>query len=335
MLVPMLEQAGHEVVGLDTDLYRQCTFGEEARQIPTIEKDIRDVEVGELRGFDAVLHLAGLSNDPLGDLNPSLTDQINHVASVQLARNAKQAGVPLFVFSSSCSTYGAAGDDFIDESGELRPVTPYGVSKVRVEQYVSALADEEFSPVFLRNATAYGMSPRIRFDLVVNNLVAWAFTTGKVLLKSDGTPWRPLVHVEDISRAFLSVLEAPRSAVHNEKFNVGITSENYQIREVAEVVEETVPGSRAEFAPGASPDARCYRVNFDRICRVVPGFRPQWDIRKGAKQLYEAYKRIGLKLDDFEGVTYKRVDHIKMLVDRALVDENLRWIGDEVRGHDA
>ncbi|HEX5949811.1 MAG TPA: SDR family oxidoreductase, partial [Actinomycetota bacterium] len=220
ILVPMLLAEGHEVVGLDSDLYQRCTFGDPPADVTAIRKDVRDVEPSDLEGYDAVVHLAGLSNDPLGDLNPTLTYDINHEGSVRLAILAKQAAVPRFVFSSSCSNYGAAGDEILTEESPFRPVTPYGVSKVRVEQDVSQLADERFSPTFLRNATAYGVSPRLRFDLVLNNLVAWAFTTGVVALKSDGTPWRPIVHVEDIAQAFIAVLHAPRERVHNQAFNV-------------------------------------------------------------------------------------------------------------------
>ncbi|MRR36346.1 SDR family oxidoreductase, partial [bacterium] len=215
VLVPMLLEKGHEVVGLDSDLFAQSTFGEGIVDVPWIRKDIRDAEAGDLRGIDAVMHLAALSNDPLGDLNPDLTYEINHRASVRLAALAKQAGIGRFIFSSSCSNYGAGGEDLLTEQSPFNPVTPYGISKVRVEKDVAGMADDAFSPVFLRNATAFGVSPRLRFDLVLNNLVAWAFATGRVFIKSDGTPWRPIVHIADIARAFIAVLEAPREAVHN------------------------------------------------------------------------------------------------------------------------
>ena len=243
VMVPMLQAEGHEVVGLDSYLFEQCTFGEDLPDIPAMRKDVRDVQASDLEGFDAIIHLAGLSNDPLGDLNPRLTYEINHAASVRLARLAKEVGITRFLFSSSCSTYGAAGDQMLNEEAEFNPVTPYGHSKVLVEQDVSKLADSKFSPTFLRNATAYGVSPRLRFDLVLNNLVAWAFTTGRVYIKSDGTPWRPIVHIEDIAQAFIVVLHAPRELVHNQAFNVGLSKENYRIRELAEIVEETVPVS--------------------------------------------------------------------------------------------
>ncbi len=325
VLAPMAQAAGHDVVGLDSDLFSRCTFGDGMPTIPSITKDIRDVEMSDLEGFDAILHLAGLSNDPLGDLDPQLTHEINTVASVRLARMAKLAGVPRFVFSSSCSTYGAAGDRMLDESAAFNPVTPYGISKVRVEREVSELADDRFTPVFLRNATAYGVSPRLRFDLVLNNLVAWAFTTGEVYMKSDGTPWRPIVHIEDISRAFLAALHAPRQAVHNRAFNVGITEENYQIRDLAEIVRETVPGCRIEYAPDGGPDKRCYRVDCGLIARTLPEFRPQWNARRGAQELYRAYQKVGLALEDFEGPRYKRIDHIKHLMAKQALDSSLRW----------
>jgi nucleoside-diphosphate-sugar epimerase len=326
VLVPMLLRRGHEVVGLDSDLYRTCTFGpaDGITTVETILKDIRDIEIADVRGFDAVLHLAGLSNDPLGDLDPDLTYEINHQASVRLAELAKRAGVGRFVFSSSCSNYGAAGDDLLGEEAAFHPVTPYGQSKVLVEQDVARLADDSFSPVFLRNATAYGYSPRLRFDLVVNNLTAWAHTTGKIHLKSDGSAWRPLVHVEDISRAFIAAAEAPREKVHNEAFNVCATDENYLVRDVATIVGKVVPDSEVEFASGASADARNYRVNGDKFAAAFKSFRPQWTVRKGVEELYAKYKEIGVTLDEFEGSRYKRVAHIQSLMSRGEIDVRLR-----------
>ena len=326
VLVPMLLQDGHEVVGLDSDLYERCNFGNFNSEVPFIRKDVRDIEFSDLEGYDAIVHLAGLSNDPLGDLNPRLTYEINYMASLNLARLAKTAGIRRFVFSSSCSNYGASGENIIDERAKFNPVTPYGRSKVFVERDVSKLADSRFSPTFLRNATAYGLSPRLRFDLVLNNLVAWAFTTGQVHLKSDGTPWRPIVHIEDISLACLAVLNAPLDLVHNESFNVGITEENYQIRELAEIVKETVPGSHVEFAECAGPDKRCYRVDCGKLLRTLPQYKPKWNARRGAIQLYETYKEVGLKLEDFEGPRYKRIDHIKQLISGGKLDTDLRWI---------
>ncbi|MDZ7372422.1 MAG: SDR family oxidoreductase [candidate division KSB1 bacterium] len=330
VLVPMLQSRGHEVVGLDSDLYRRCTFGDGLPDCPSIEKDIRDVELSDLRGMDAVIHLAALSNDPLGDLDPELTLEINHRASVRLAKLAKRAGVGRFLFSSSCSIYGASGEEMVDENGAFRPVTPYGLSKALVERDVSRLADDSFSPVFLRNATVYGLSPRIRFDLVLNNLVAWAFTTGKVFLKSDGTPWRPIVHVEDVCLAFACALEAPRQLVHNQAFNVGRTQENYRIRELADIVKDVVVGAEIEFSGEAGPDKRCYRVNCDKILRTLPAFRPRWTAREGAEQLYEAYKKNGLALEDFEGPRYKRIDHVKWLLSLGALTPKLRWRNERI-----
>ena len=286
---------------------------------------MRDVEAADLEGIDAVLHLAGLSNDPLGDLNPELTYEINHLASVRLAKLAKQAGIQRYIFSSSCSNYGAGGTDMLTEESAFNPVTPYGISKVRVEQDVAKLADSSFSPTFLRNATAFGVSPRLRFDLVLNNLVAWAYATGKVHIKSDGTAWRPIVHIEDISRAFVAVLEAPLDLVHNEAFNVGRTEDNYQVRDLATIVEQTVPNTKVEYANGASADQRCYRVDCSKIQRILPAFQPQWDARKGAEELYQAYLNTHLTVDDFEGERYKRIAHLRKLISSGEVDHHLRW----------
>ena len=325
ILTPMLQAAGHEVVGLDTDLYERCTFGDGMPTVPSMRKDLRDVEQADLAGFDAVMHLAALSNDPLGNINPSLTYDINHLASVRLAKLAKAAGVPRFLFSSSCSTYGAAGAEMLTEEAEFNPVTPYGRSKVLVEQDVAKLADDDFSPTYLRNATAYGVSPRLRFDIVLNNLVAWAYTTGRVFIKSDGTPWRPIVHIEDISRAFVALLHAPRELVHNEAFNVGVNSENYQVRDIAQIVQRTVPNCELAFATDAEPDTRTYRVDFSKIARVIPEFQPQWTAAKGALELLDAYRRVGLTLAEFEGQRYKRIDHIKLLLANGQLDADLRW----------
>jgi nucleoside-diphosphate-sugar epimerase len=325
-MVPMLQAAGHEVFGLDSDLFASCTFGGEVPPIPSRQKDIRDVRPSDLEGFEAVVHLAGLSNDPLGNLNPELTDEINHRASVRLARLSKAVGVSRFLFSSSCSVYGAAGENLVSEEADFCPVTPYGISKVRTEEGLTKLADSNFSPIFLRNATAYGVSARLRFDLVLNNLVAWAYTTGKVHIKSDGSPWRPIVHIGDISRAFIAALHAPRRLVHNQAFNVGVTEENYRVRELAEIVRETVPGCQIEYAQDAGPDKRCYRVNFGKLARTLPEFKPQWNARRGAKQLLQACQKFGLRLEDFEGPRYRRIDHIKMLLKTGRLDKTLRWL---------
>lgn len=325
VLVPMLLKEGHDVIGLDTDYFSRCTFAGALCEIPTHKIDVRHVEEAALEGCDAVVHLAGLSNDPLGDYKPSLTEEINYRASVRLATLAKHAGVQRFLFASSCSNYGAAGDNFLDEQAAFNPVTHYGLSKVMVERDLNLLGDDRFSPVYLRASTAYGLSPRIRFDLVVNNLTAWAFTTGRVYLKSDGSPWRPIVHVEDICRAYIAALYAPRELVHNQGFNVGTTTENYQIRELAELVREIVPGCRVDYAPDAGPDKRCYRVDCSRIARTLHGFKPQWTVRRGIEQLYQAYKATGLRLGDFEGPKFMRIAHIKKLVSEGLLDKDLRW----------
>jgi nucleoside-diphosphate-sugar epimerase len=321
----MLLKENHEVVGLDTDYFCRCTFAGVLPEVPTHLVDVRDAGTEVLEGFDAVIHLAGLSNDPLGDYKPTLTEEINYRASVRLALMAKQSGVKRFLFASSCSNYGAAGEQFLTEQSAFNPVTPYGVSKVMVEHDLRALADDCFSPVFLRASTAYGLSPRIRFDLVVNNLTAWAFTTGRVYLKSDGSPWRPIVHVEDIARAYVAALHAPRELVHNQAFNVGTTSENYQVRELAEIVQDIVPGCRVEYATDAGPDKRCYRVDCNLIARTLHGFKPQWTARKGIQQLYDVYKAVGLKLEEFEGPKFMRIGHIKKLVNEGFLDNELRW----------
>jgi nucleoside-diphosphate-sugar epimerase len=323
VMVSVLARAGHEVIGLDSFLYDGCNFGDDRLTVPCLCKDIRDVTDADLRGFDAVVHLAALSNDPLGFLDESCTYDINHLGSVILAQAAKAAGVSRFLFASSCSLYGAAGDSILDESAAFNPITAYGRSKVLVEADVAKLADDSFSPTFLRNATAYGVSPRLRADIVVNNLVGVACTTGEVLIQSDGTPWRPLVHIEDISRAFLAVLEAPREAVHNEAFNVGSSTENYQIRDVAAMVENVVSGCSVKYMEGGGPDPRCYRVNCDKLTRHIPGFKTNWSVRRGVEELYEAFTRHGLTAEMFGG--YVRLARIKELLGSGRLDPTMRW----------
>ena len=326
VLTPMLLERGHAVTGLASCLYEDCGFAaRKAMDVPVLRKDVRDVQLEDLRGFDAVAHLAGISNDPLGDLAPQTTYAINHEASVKLARLAKQAGVQRFVFSSSCSNYGAAGNDYLNESASFNPVTPYAESKVWTERDVAPMADDSFSPTFLRSATAFGVSKRLRGDLVVNNLVGYAVTTGQVLVKSDGMPWRPLVHIEDISRAFVAVLEAPRDRVHNQSFNVGMTEENYRVREVAQMVSEVVPGSKVTFAGDASPDARNYRVNCDKIRNTLPDFKPQWSVRKGVEEVYAAYCEHKTTADEFLSSSFVRLKKIRELQNAGKLDDTLSW----------
>jgi nucleoside-diphosphate-sugar epimerase len=326
VLVPMLLDGGHTVTGLDSNLFEECVYGTSpAPDIPEVVKDIRDIELADLEGFEAVLHLAALSNDPLGDLNPEWTNEINYAASVHLAELSKQAGVRRFVFSSSCSNYGASGEAPVNEESPLNPVTLYGISKVKTELEVSKLADGSFHPTFLRSGTVYGFSRLLRFDLVLNNLVAWAYASGLVYLKSDGTPWRPIVHVEDVCRAFLAVLEASAERVGNQVFNVGLSEENYQIKDLAEFVLATVPESRIKFSEEAGPDKRCYRVDFRKILKTLPEFKPVWNARRGAEDLYAAFQKHGLKVAEFEGPRYRRVDHIKQLMARGKLDSSLRW----------
>ena len=327
VLAPVLRQAGHEVHGLDLGLYEGCDLGP-ALPGPAPDQarsDMRDVSPAVLGGYDAVVCLAAVSNDPLGDLNPAATYSVNLDGTLALARAAKRAGVPRFLFSSSCSLYGAAGSAAVAEDAELFPVTPYGESKVSAERELSLLADDNFSPPSLRNATAYGASTRLRLDIVVNNLTAVAFTTGQVRLESDGSPWRPLVHIEDISRAFLAMLEAPRELVHDQAFNVGRTQDNVQIRDIAEMVRDAVPGSALTFADGAGPDLRNYRVDFAKLDETFPALGLRWTVRDGVEELIGAYAKYGLTHDDFTSARYVRLRRIRDLLAGNAIDEMLRW----------
>jgi nucleoside-diphosphate-sugar epimerase len=327
VMIPTLLAEDHEVVGLDTNYFAAHSFGDYEVPIDSLHRDIRDVTATDLAGFDAIIHLAAISNDPLGNLNPQCTYDINHLASVHLAELGKRAGISRYIYSSSCSVYGSASpDDVLDETASFAPVTPYAKSKVLVERDLLTLADDDFSPVFMRNATVYGISPRLRGDLVVNNLVGWALTTGCVMLKSDGTPWRPLVHVEDVCQAFAAVLSAPREAVHGEAFNVGKQGENYRISQVAEIVHKAIDGSELSFAEDAGGDPRCYRVDFSKIHRMLPQFKPDWNVERGVIQLRDAFTRIGMTQEDLEGDRYLRIKTIMRLLAEKRIDSDLRWM---------
>ena len=324
VMAPFLRAAGHEVHGLDSGLFAACAFGPQPPAPEATRVDVRAVTPETLDGFDAVVHLANLSNDPLGNLDPDLTFAVNHRATVRLAEMAREAGVGRFIFASSCSLYGAAGQDAVTEAAPFNPVTPYGEAKVLAERDLKPLATESFAPVFMRNATVYGASPRLRFDLVVNNLTAWAVSTGQIRMKSDGSPWRPLVHVRDVCSAFVAALEAPRVAVRGEAFNVGAAAENYRIREVAQIVGEEVADTRVTFASGASPDTRSYRVAFDKITERL-GWTPRWTVRDGVREVRDALAGLDLPPEAFEGPRYSRIAHLQAHLDAGRLRPDLRW----------
>ena len=323
----MLADAGHEVVGLDTFYYRDCDFGPDAwRPTELLSADVRDAGADWLGGFDAIVHLAALSNDPIGDLNAEWTYEINGSASVDLAAAAKQAGVERYVFASSCSMYGASDtNDLVNEDAPLRPLTAYAESKVDAEAKILALADDSFAPVSMRNATAYGVSPRLRLDIVLNNLVAWAHTTGAIRLQSDGSPWRPLVHVRDIAKATLALLDAPADAIRGRAFNIGTNEQNYTIRQLAEIVRRRLPECEIEFAEDASPDTRSYRVDFGRFHGAFPDCSFEWTAERGADELATAYAAVGLTADELVGERYLRLGRIKHLLADGALGDGLRW----------
>ena len=325
LLAPELFRRGHDVLGVDTGFYREGTLYRSGPMAPmTLVKDLRQVEVGDFRGVDAVVHMAELSNDPVGQLAPNITYEINHAGSVRLAELARQAGVQRFVYMSSCSVYGVADGDYVDETSPVNPQTAYAVCKTRVERDVKPMASDRFSPTFLRNATAYGASPHMRFDIVLNNLAGLAWTTKEIRMTSDGTPWRPLVHGLDICRAIISVLEAPRQAIHNEVFNVGDTQHNYRVKEIAEIVAETFPGCQLSFGP-PSLDNRSYRVSFEKIRKHLPGFGCAWDAKRGARQLYDLFKRIDMPPEVFHHRTFTRLKQIEYLLRTSQIDEQFFW----------
>lgn len=327
VLAPMLEARGHTVIGFDAGFFADgCTEPMPLSRDRDYRLDVRQIESRHLEGIDAVIHLAALSNDPMGQLDTALTDAINHRASVRLARLAREAGVRRFVFASSCSLYGAADvDEALAETAPFNPVSAYAISKVQAEAGISTLAREDFSPVFLRGATVYGLSPAMRFDLVANNLVGWALTTGCIRLESDGSPWRPLVHVEDLARAYIAALEAPQDSIHNEAFNIGRDNQNFKVRDIAEVVRQAVPGCAVGFAAKAGPDARSYRVSFAKAAEGLPGFRVGWSLEAGVQQMVDCFRQRGLTQAEFQGRPFVRLAQLRYLLDTGLLSSDLHW----------
>jgi len=327
ILVKLLVEKGYEVFGIDTNYFDEdCNLYPYKNDIMDIKKDVRNIAKEDLKDVYAVCHLAALSNDPIGELDPDLTYDINYHASVRLAKLAKKLGVTKFIYSSSCSLYGIAGEEAITEEAEFNPVTAYAKSKVLTEKSILPLSDSDFSVTTLRNATAYGISPKLRVDLVVNNLVGWALTTGQIKILSDGTPWRPLIHAEDIARAFIAVIEAPKEVIKGEAFNVGKNSENYQVKDIATMIKAVLPDCEIIITGEHGPDSRTYKVNFDKIGRMLQGFDPQWNLKKGIEQIVNYYKQYGMSSNKFNDRYFIRLKQIKYLVDKGLVDSTLYWL---------
>lgn len=328
LLAPMLMKKGHDVTGLDTGFYRDgwlySAQSDTPMQPKMINRDLRNISAEDLEGFDVVVHLAELSNDPLGQNNPEITHKINHQGSVNIARLCKEVGIERFVYTSSCSVYGAGSGDFLDETSPVNPQTAYAECKVKVEKDVSEMADSSFSPVFLRNATAFGASPRMRFDIVLNDLSALAWTEKNIAMTSDGSPWRPLVHVQDICKAIVCAVEAPKEAIHNQIFNVGDNKDNYRVREIAEIVAATFPGCDITFGDSGG-DNRSYRVNFDKINSQLPGFACDWDAKKGAEQLLQVFTQIDMSKDVYQAKPFTRLKQLNYLIETSQIDGEFFW----------
>jgi nucleoside-diphosphate-sugar epimerase len=324
-MAPHLASAGYEVVGLDTGYFSECSLIPDLGQVPAIKKDLRDLTADDLEGFDAVVHLAALSNDPIGNLNDTWTEEINFKASVKLAELAKAAGVGRFLFSSSCIMYGSANALVVTEESPLDPKTEYARSKVKAERGIAALADKNFSPVFLRNGTVYGVSPRMRFDTVLNDLMGSAVTAGKVVVYSDGKPWRPVVHVQDVARMFQAALEAPVEKIHNQAFNAGANELNHRIIELAQIAAQAVPGCKLKMMPKPGADQRTYQADFGKFARTFPDFQFKWNAKRGAAELYDAFKRVGLKRSDYTDKRFTRLKWLRYLLDSGRLDGSLRW----------